>query len=226
MYDVMIIDDDQFIRDRLKSFIKWDDIGIRLVCEAADSDTARELFMLNRPKILITDINIPIISGLELAQEISAIDEEVRFIVITGFSDFEYVKSSVKLGAVDLISKPISPVDINESLKEAVAFFEKLKSEQISSKKMEILIEDNLPTIREKFISYLLNSTRKYSKNEVAEKFTALGLDLTGHYYTIALIAPSVDALSAKETDVVLVSVQSTSDEMLNKGGYKVYSFL
>lgn len=65
--NVMIIDDDENVRRRLKSLIDWDGLSAQLVCEAKDSDTAKELFLLYRPKIVITDINIPVISGIDLA---------------------------------------------------------------------------------------------------------------------------------------------------------------
>ena len=82
--NVMIIDDDENVRRRLKSLIDWDGLSAQLVCEAKDSDTAKELFLLYRPKIVITDINIPVISGIDLAEELQQEDAEVRFIVITG----------------------------------------------------------------------------------------------------------------------------------------------
>lgn len=116
MYDVMLIDDDLTVRQRLRAMIDWKALGLRVVCEAADSDSAMELYLLHRPKIIITDICIPIISGLELADAIAALDPDVRFIVITGYTDFEYAKHSVRLGAVDLLSKPIFPEDLTRSL--------------------------------------------------------------------------------------------------------------
>lgn len=73
--------------------IDWAGLSLCLVCEAADSDSAMELYLLHRPKIIITDICIPIISGLELADTIAKLDPDVRFIVITGYNDFEYVKA-------------------------------------------------------------------------------------------------------------------------------------
>lgn len=132
MYEVMIIDDDEEIRERLKLMIEWDRLEMRLSCEAGDSETAQELFLLYRPKIVITDINIPIINGLELAQKMAETDSEVRFIIITGYNDFEYVRSSVKLGAVDLISKPILPEEINKSLQTAAENFRLLRERQAS----------------------------------------------------------------------------------------------
>ena len=63
MIDVMLIDDDVSIRDYLRDVILWEELGLRLSCEAGDSETARELYQLHRPKIVVMDINIPIISG-------------------------------------------------------------------------------------------------------------------------------------------------------------------
>ena len=225
MYDVMIIDDDQPIRERLKSIIKWEEAGLRLVCEAEDSDTGRELFMLNRPKIIVTDINIPIITGLDLAEEISTIDPEVRFIVITGYNDFEYVRTSVKLGAIDLISKPIMPDEINASLKKATAYFDRIRNEQLSSKNMRLLLEENLPVLREKFISYLLNHTRNYNESEIIKKFKSLQLNIMGNYYSVVLIFPILGSLHSADSDRVLVTVRNTCEKLLIKAGYKVYSF-
>ena len=64
MYKVMIIDDEPTIRERLKNIISWKELSLAFSCEAGDSNTARELFFLHRPSIVITDINIPLISGL------------------------------------------------------------------------------------------------------------------------------------------------------------------
>lgn len=225
MYDVMIIDDEKTIRDRLKSNIEWEELGIRCVCEASDSDTARELFLLNRPKIIITDIHIPIISGLDLASEIISIDPDVRFIVITGYNDFEYVKNSVKIGAIDLISKPIRPKDINTSLKKAVDFFEKIKNEQRSSQELKSLLKESLPILQEKYIQYLLNQAMEDNENEIRQKLKSLCLDITADYYTVALISPSINSLSTNDSDSELVIVKSVSEAMLRDSGYKLYSF-
>ena len=116
MYDIMFIDDDESLRAHLKSMIDWNGIPIRLVCEAGDSETAWEMFMQYRPMILLTDINIPIISGLELAKKISAVDQDVRFIVITSYTDFDYVQEAVTLGAVELLRKPLSESSVNACL--------------------------------------------------------------------------------------------------------------
>jgi len=223
MYKVMIIDDEQHIRERLKNIIEWTELGLTFSCDAADSDSAKELFILHRPKIVITDINIPTVSGIELAQQFADIDPEVRFIVITGFSDFEYGKAALRLGAVDLISKPISPEYINATLRKVVAYFDDLKEKQMASRNIQLLMEENLPMIREKYISYILNSAyifkKRFTEKAILEKLESLGLDLIGRNYAVVLI------LTVESSDMSLISLKEISEELFRDAGYKLYSF-
>ena len=98
MLEVMLIDDDVAIRDYMRDLIDWNGLNLHLACEAGDSETARELYSLYRPQIVITDINIPLISGLELAKEFVRADRNVRIIVITGYGNFDDVRDSVRRG--------------------------------------------------------------------------------------------------------------------------------
>ena len=124
MYKTMIIDDDAAVRERLKDIIDWQGLSLDLVCEAGDSDTAIEMYLLYRPKIIISDISIPRISGLELAEVMRKEDADIQFIIITGYHDFEWAKQSVRLGAIDLLSKPVFAETINASLQKAVRYFQ------------------------------------------------------------------------------------------------------
>lgn len=221
----MIIDDDRLIHERLKNMIEWEANGVHLVCEAQDSDTALELFTLHRPKIVITDIQIPIISGLDLAKEILKISSQVRFIIITGYSDFKYVQASVRLGAVDLISKPILPDEINASIKKATEHFENLKHDHISSQNIELLITQNRPMFQQNFVSYILSSEREYTSNDILNKFKALKIEIEGLNYTVAIVKPQLDGISTSITDEVMVATKNTVTQQLLNIGTKVFSF-
>ena len=156
MYKVMIIDDDIMIRERLKSIIDWEGLSLELVSEAGDSETAMELYLLHRPKIIISDISIPVISGLELAEVMRKEDPDLQFIIITGYSDFEWAKQSVRLGAIDLLSKPVFPEVINHSLEKAVDYFRSKQQKQSSVDFLQNLVNDNLPQMQETFMMNLL----------------------------------------------------------------------
>lgn len=225
MFEVMIIDDEKEIRDQLKSIIDWAGLDLHLSCEAGDSDTARELFLSYRPKIVITDINIPIISGFELAQEFTKIDPEVRFIVITGYNDFEHVKDSVKIHAVELILKPIMPDDMNTSLLAVTRYFEDLRNEQSSSQKIKDLLIEYRPMLLEKHLSAVLSIMPEDVTEDAQWRIAALGLEFTKQHYAVVLIAPDIAVAQESDVDTLLVATKNTTDELLNESGFDVYSY-
>jgi len=224
MYSVMIIDDDAKIRSRLKSMIDWDHLPVEFACEAADSDTARDLYLLYRPKIIITDIFIPIITGLDLAEELAKLDPEIRFIVITGYDDFDHAKRAVKLGAVDLLSKPLFPEAINESLKKAVAYFEKLQKDRASIESLQELLKNNLHDIQASYIGSLLHSRPKQPEL-IPAKLRSLRLPVTGPRYAAVMVSAGSDPDRA-DFETVSVLLRNTVSSVLNKQGFEAFSYL
>ncbi|MDO4487744.1 MAG: response regulator [Eubacteriales bacterium] len=224
MYNVMIIDDDVKIRSRLKAMIDWENLPIEFACEAADSDTARDLYLLYRPKIIITDIFIPIISGLDLAEELSKIDPEIRFIVITGYDDFGNAQRAVKLGAVDLLSKPLFPDAINESLRKAVRYFEKLQKDKASFESLQELLKNNLHDIQASYVGSLLHSRPKQPEL-IAQKLRSLRLSLNGPRYCALLVSAESDA-SQDGFEAISVLLKDTLLTILNSHGFEAFSYL
>jgi len=188
MYKVMIIDDDIMIRERLKNIIDWEGLSLELVSEAGDSETAMELYLLHRPKIIISDISIPVISGLELAEIMRKEDPDLQFIIITGYSDFEWAKQSVRLGAIDLLSKPVFPEVINHSLQKAVDYFRSKQQKQSSVDFLQNLVNDNLPQMQETFMMNLLTKGAT-DVTDVENQMAQLQIHCPGPYYAVVLLA-------------------------------------
>lgn len=204
MFKVMIIDDDEQVRNRLKSIIDWKNIPIELVCEAADSDTALELYLLHRPKIIVSDINIPIISGLELAEILRKEDPDLQFIIITGYNDFELVRKSVELGAVDLLSKPILPEAINKSLNNVVSLFLKKQQEQSSVDRLTQLVANNLPQMQEIFIANLVSNPPEDIAS-LESQFRQLNIPLKGSYFVVVMLAIRSSATTINHEALLLL---------------------
>jgi len=115
-YNVMIVDDEPMIRFGLSSCIEWEREGLALVGEAANGEAAlaliRELGV--GIDILITDIKMPLMDGLELVKEVKALMPAVKAVLVSSYSDFEYAREAVKLGVVvDYLMKPtMEPSDL------------------------------------------------------------------------------------------------------------------
>ena len=186
MFEVLLIDDEVDIRERMISMIEWSRLDLHLCAQAADGETARELYMLHRPSIIITDINIPITNGLELVEEFIKLDPELQIIVITGYNDFSYAQRALRLGVTELLLKPIFPDAINASLQKAVDYFRNMQKEKASANAMKKLLDDNIGMIRETFLANLLHS-KSFSGSDPRQKLEELGICCPGPCYTVAL---------------------------------------
>ena len=224
MYRTMIIDDDAAVRERLKDIIDWQGLSLELVCEAGDSDTALEMYLLYRPKIIISDISIPRISGLELAEIMRKEDADLQFIIITGYNDFEWAKQSVRLGAIDLLSKPVFAETINASLQKAVRYFRIKQQKKQSVDFLKSLVSENLPQMQETFMMGLL--TKSSGETAALEKqLRFLQIHCPGPYYAVAILAVSTLPADMEE-DVGLFLLRDTLDTAMKENGFETLSLV
>lgn len=222
--NVMIIDDDENVRSRLKSLIDWKGLSAQLVCEARDSDTAKELFLLHRPKIVITDINIPVISGIDLAEELQQEDSEVRFIVITGYNDFEMAKRAFNLRTVNLLSKPIQADVINESIRKATAQIMEARENSVSMAALRQLVANNFPQIQQNYMENLLHG-RNGQPDRIMEKLTQLKIPCHGPNYVVVLITLSVSNEAEADRETVTFLIRDLFVEETAAMGLSTYAF-
>ncbi len=104
---LIIVDDEPSILSGLKNAITWKDFGINVVGLASNGKQALDLILTHNPDIVITDICMPIMSGIELIENVKAQNLKIRFIIISGFDDFKYIKRAIQLGAQDYLLKPL-----------------------------------------------------------------------------------------------------------------------
>ena len=116
MIRIMIVDDMPVFREYLVSCIDWAAYGFEICCEAKDGKEALEKFDEANPDIVLTDITMPYIDGINLAEQLLMINSEVSVVFITGNSEFEYARRAVKMGACDYIVKPFDKEELIFSL--------------------------------------------------------------------------------------------------------------
>ncbi len=116
MIKIMIVDDMPVYREYLRSFIDWKSYGFEVCCEARDGKEALELYEVHQPDIILADIVMPYMNGLELSEHLIRENADVSIILITGNSEFEYARKAVKLGVCDYIVKPFEKEELIISL--------------------------------------------------------------------------------------------------------------
>lgn len=116
MYKIMIVEDEYLVRKGISSLVNFEKLGIEVLAEAENGVEAWELFQKEQAAILLTDINMPHMDGIRLAQLVREHYPETRIVFLTGYDDFDYALSAVKLGAEDYLLKPFSKADVEEML--------------------------------------------------------------------------------------------------------------
>ena len=112
MYKLMIVDDDELLRERIAKAIPMEALGLELCGEAENGIQALELFERSRPQIVIMDINIPLLNGIDTAKRILQEDDDVNIIIITGYGTVDFAQEAIRNGMVDFMLKPVDEQEL------------------------------------------------------------------------------------------------------------------
>ncbi|OAS89230.1 response regulator [Metabacillus litoralis] len=138
MYKLLIVDDEKIVIEGLNSAINWNENQIELVGSASCGKEALQKIVDMKPDIVLQDIRIPGINGLDLIQQAKQLNLDTVFIIISGYSEFSYAKRAIELEAIDYLVKPIEVEEILTSIKKAICKFDKLKEEKQIDKRMKL----------------------------------------------------------------------------------------
>lgn len=120
MYTLLVVDDEPILIKGIRSFIDFDALSITTVLEARNGEEALELCKEHRPDIVLADINMPKMNGLDFAEAAKKLYPSVKIAMITGYDYFDYAVAALKSGVDDYILKPVSRKDIQELLQKLV----------------------------------------------------------------------------------------------------------
>lgn len=116
MYTVIVADDEEEIRRSLIRKVDWKSIGFEVVGEAENGVEAMELVEKLEPDLLLTDVRMPFISGIELARRVREIRPTVQIAFLSGFDDFSYAQQAIQYNIISYLLKPISSAELTKEL--------------------------------------------------------------------------------------------------------------
>lgn len=117
MLRIVIVEDEDIIRQGLIATFPWESLGAEVVGEAADGEEALPLIRGLRPDVLLTDIRMPNMDGLELARRLAAENILPQLVYLTSYADFDYVREALRLQAADYLLKPVDDEELAKLLK-------------------------------------------------------------------------------------------------------------
>ena len=192
MYKLILVDDEADVREGLVDQLDWDSLGFEIVETAENGREAAEMMEKMRADVVVTDIQMPFMNGLQLAEWIRERFPSTRIIILTGFEEFEYAQKAIRLQIDEYILKPFSSKDLEQIL---IKVRSEIDEELQQRENVELLKEhyrQNLPLLQALFLSTIL--THPMSEAEIISKCDSYKLNLDGHYFAVSLL--SLDRIS------------------------------
>lgn len=192
MLTMLLVDDEYLVRKGISETIEWNEYGIQVIGEAADGNKGLELAKKFNPDIIITDIRMPIMDGLEFMTNLKENGLSPGIIVLSGFEEFSYARTAMNNGALAYLLKPID----NDQLIETVQKVAKKIIDERANKQYVEKIKNELPSITKQFLIDLVSGDIK-DINTINEKVIFLNLSLlTDKFYILVLKIDEYDILT------------------------------
>ena len=119
MTKILFVDDDAIARRNIRTKIDWKSYNWELIYTAKDAVDALDFMKQNQPDIILSDIKMPIMDGIQMAMVARNYYPDIKYIFISGYKEFEYAKQALKLNAVDYLNKPLETKQLVQVLREA-----------------------------------------------------------------------------------------------------------
>ncbi|CAM4033418.1 response regulator [Paenibacillus alkaliterrae] len=185
MYKVLIIDDEEPLREAIRILGDWKGLGVEEVLEATDGKIGLAMLAEQRIDLAMVDMKMPELNGMELLQIIERDYPELLTIVISGYNDFEYTRQAIRSKVVDYLLKPVNRIDLNQSLRKAVDLLDAKRKKDSEFINRNITLNMSLPRLKEKIYQSIIERSFKSKTNEAF--LPLIGADDPGNRFTVAV---------------------------------------
>ncbi|OCT12215.1 DNA-binding response regulator [Paenibacillus pectinilyticus] len=176
---VLIVDDEMGIREGLHSFFPWTTYGITEVWMAEDGDTALALALEHKPELIITDMKMKRMSGLQLLDALlKEADFSWKAVVVSGYDDFEIVRQAMKLGAFDYLLKPINTSELGQVIERAISQLERERIDRHNQILLNSHVENALHKMSEELLKEIVEQEYDvYRESRIIHRLQTLHLE-------------------------------------------------
>ena len=167
MYKVLLVDDERIILDGISQMVDWQAFGTELTGTAQNGLQAYDLIAAEPPDIVISDIRMPGLDGLGLVAQTYATHPNVKFVLLSGFGEFEYANRAMQYGVKHYLLKPTDETKIADSLKEVTAELDQKRRREAFILDMKRRFEKVIPHVKEQVLrEFVTNKT--YGRRDAA----------------------------------------------------------
>lgn len=226
MYTLLLVDDEEDVIEVIERKVSWEQIGFHVVGHAGNGFKALEMMEDMQPDVVMTDIRMPYMDGLELCSNIRQRFPATKLLLFTGFDDFEYAKEAVHLEIEEYILKPLNLAEITEVFKKLKT---KLDDELNEKKNTDILKQyyaASLPVLQSNFYTTLIEG--RIPENELGRYMSDYKISLEGPYYCCIIIHTSASQMpQGMDIRLLAVSVERQAQaDLKERWNGRIFNYL
>jgi two-component system response regulator YesN len=220
MIHLLIIDDEEEIRMGISHTIEWEAHGINICGLAENGKEAIEKIELFHPEIILLDIRMPVINGLQVLEYIKSHHYTTKSIILSGYDDFSYAQTAIKNGASDFLLKPCQPQEILETVLKIKSQVDEETKESELLQGLKVQFNENLPLLKEIYLTKLIKNDGRLKLN-FSENAKLYKINLTDTNISTAVIriddtAACVEQNSSDDVELFKFAVKNITNEILS----------
>ena len=214
-YRVVLVDDEEEIRMGISRKIDWVKLGFSLAGQAQNGVEALEVCEQVKPDVVITDIKMPFMDGLELGRRLRQALPAAKLVILTGFDDFEFARQAVSINVFEYLLKPVDAQELSLILDRLHQEIERSRAELKNVERLRRQYEETLPVPRGMFYTRLLDGSLR--ADQVYDRAGRYELTLTGDRWIAALL--HVGKMGGEVDEMVFLTLQSFFDQYFELDG-------
>ncbi|MCI8556522.1 MAG: response regulator [Lachnospiraceae bacterium] len=220
MYKALLVDDEALIREAISENIPWEELGFELIASCENGREAMDQIRRTPPELLLTDICMPYVDGIELARYVHENHPDTKTVIISGYDEFEYAKQAVRYQVMEYILKPITPAELTEVLLRAKESLDEKCEKTRTLKKLQGAYISNRPFLRGRFLNSLLKGNER--SGGLDEKMAELEISLTGCFFNTAIVegddlSPFLNQYKDVRDELALFAICNITQELIER---------
>ena len=214
MVKMMVVEDEKILRDGICRVGNWEALEVEICGAAENGQDALHKIEDCKPDIILTDVVMPVMDGIEFAGKVYAKYPEIRMIFLSGHEEFEYVKKAMEYKACNYLLKPAKIEKIEEVVAEIRDEILKERQRALEEDRLQRKLEQSMPVLREHYMNQLLTSP-EYNEEERLNQFAFLNIDLGIRNIAVLICQPDREPEERSDVKIFLLRLQEICQNVM-----------
>lgn len=226
MYKLLVVDDEALVREAIREQMNWNNLGFECIGDCEDGLEALRFIERRQPDVVLTDIYMPFMNGIELAQELHVRYPAIKVVILTGYEEFDYAQQALKLKVADYILKPVTADELGNVLQKLKTDMDIARQQKQDYERLQHQLKKNWPLLKERFLERFVTSPM--SVREKKENFDYFRVRWKGAW--LVELAIDMDefasgaARSLSDQELLRFAVYNIAQEMVsNREGAEIF---